>query len=70
MHAELLKLRCMYVCMYDYIAVSTRCDMDVRQAALAHDARLPPRLRRTPSLTSRRLQYKPLGLDLLAVYEY
>ena len=52
-HAELLKLR---------------CDMDVRQAALAHDASLPPRLRRTSSLTSRHLQYKPLGLDLLAVF--
>eukprot|EP00892_Ulva_mutabilis_P002081 jgi/Ulvmu1/11874/UM081_0032.1 len=52
-HGELLKLR---------------CDVDMRQAALDHEAMLPPQLRRTPSLTSRRMQFKPLGLDLLEVY--
>lgn len=52
-HEELLKLR---------------CDVDMRQAALEHEASLPPQLRNSPSLTSRRMQFKPLGLDLITVY--
>lgn len=52
-HEELLKLR---------------CDVDMRQAALEHEASQPPQLRRDPSLTSRRIQFKPLGLDLFTVY--